>query len=262
MSDPPPTGDHVRANRAAWNEDSDDYQRRHAAQLDTDGPAWGAWSLPEDELRILGDVAGKDVLELGCGAAQWAERLVRRGARCVGCDLSERQLAHAHRRLGAGVPLVQADAEHAPFRAGSFDVVFCDHGAMSFADPYRTVPEVARLLRPGGLFAFNVSSPLKELLWDERRSTDTRLVQRVYFDLHASEDEGETTFNLPYGAWIRLFREHGLRVEDLVELRPPRGAVTSYDGYVRHSEARNHCLENVWVLRREDAGPRVGETPG
>ena len=41
------------------------------------------------------------------------------------------------------VPLVQASAEAVPLADASFDIVFCDHGAMNFADPYRTVPEVA-----------------------------------------------------------------------------------------------------------------------
>src|SRR6202011_4439836 len=111
---------------------------------------------------VLGEVRGKDVLELGCGAAQWSIALALLGARCVGLDNSERQLAHARRLMSeAGVtfPLVHASAEDVPLPAASFDVVFCDHGAMSFADPERTVPEAARLLRPGGLFAFNAESP-------------------------------------------------------------------------------------------------------
>ena len=41
-----------------------------------------------------------------------------------------------------------------PLADSSFDLVFCDHGAMSFCDPAVTLPEVARLLRPGGRFVF------------------------------------------------------------------------------------------------------------
>ena len=46
------------------------------------------WQLPESELQILGDVAGKDVLEYGCGAAQWSILLAQAGARPVGLDNS------------------------------------------------------------------------------------------------------------------------------------------------------------------------------
>jgi Methylase involved in ubiquinone/menaquinone biosynthesis len=67
------------------------------------------------------------------------DRAVRRGARAVGLDLSIRQLAHARRLAGEAserVPFVNANAERTPFADASFDVVFCDHGAMTFADPY------------------------------------------------------------------------------------------------------------------------------
>ena len=69
---------------------------------------------------------------------------------------------------GAGVdfPLVHGSAEATGFPDASFDIAFCDHGAMSFADPYRTVPEAARLLRPGGLLAFSMHTPIIDLVWE------------------------------------------------------------------------------------------------
>jgi 2-polyprenyl-3-methyl-5-hydroxy-6-metoxy-1,4-benzoquinol methylase len=115
-SDPPqvapPDGrlsEHARRNRAAWNADADDYQARHGRQLATVGRAWGTWNLPESELQVLGDVVGRDVLELGCGAAQGSIDLARAGARPVGLDLSEGQLGHARQLIleaGVEVPLV------------------------------------------------------------------------------------------------------------------------------------------------------------
>ena len=59
-------------NRTAWDRRSDDYQQRHGAFIGRDEPGWGMWRIPETELQVLGDVAGRDVLELGCGAAQWS----------------------------------------------------------------------------------------------------------------------------------------------------------------------------------------------
>ncbi len=114
-------------NRAAWDQLSDSYQERHHDFIGRPEPRWGLWQLPESDLQILGDVAGKDVLELGCGAAQWALLLEQQGARVVGLDNSARQLEHA-RAAGATFPLVHAAAEDVPLPDASFDVVFCDHG--------------------------------------------------------------------------------------------------------------------------------------
>jgi SAM-dependent methyltransferase len=230
-------------NRRYWDSWSDEYQQLHASQLNVDDPVWGIWSVPESGLQVLGDVAGKDVLELGCGAAQWSIQLAKRGARIVGLDNSARRLDHAQQLMAeAGVefPVVHSAAETTPFADESFDVVFSDHGAFSWADSVVVVPEAARLLRPGGLLAFNVASPFAEI--------EPRLHQD-YFGMHREDTpEGSVQFNLPYGEWIRLFRRCGLGVEALVEPRPREGAVTTYDYPVEWG--RRWPQEALWKVRR------------
>jgi SAM-dependent methyltransferase len=251
--------DHVAKNREYWNRISAGYQEMHERQLGIVEPTWGVWAIPERELEALGDVAGKDVLELGCGGAQWSVALARRGARMTGLDLSAEQLRFARslvEREGALVTLVEGSAEELPFPDASFDVVFCDHGAMTFADPRRTVPEAARVLRPGGRFVFNIASPILELCIDRAKDrVEDRLVND-YFGLSSWADaDGAITFHLPYGEWIRLFRRSGLVVEDLLELRPPEQATTTYEGYAPIAWARRFPAENIWKLRREGRAP-------
>ena len=248
--------EHVTKNRRGWNSSSDEYEKTHGSQLSANPLAWGTWSIPESDLQVLGEVRGKAVLELGCGAARWSIGLAGLGAHAIGLDLSDRQLHHARRfvdEAGARVPLAQASAEALPFVDASFDIVFCDHGAMSFADPYKTVPEVARILRRGGLFAFNMSSPIRDVCLDPQKDAITPSLQDDYFELHRMdwEDDDTVGFQLPYGKWIRLFRAHDLVVEDLVELRPPPGATTSYDDYVELEWARRWPAENVWKVRKK-----------
>jgi ubiquinone/menaquinone biosynthesis C-methylase UbiE len=202
---------------------------------------------------VLGDVRDKDVLELGCGAAQWSIALARRGAHVVALDNSARQLEHARRAIeaaGVGVTLLHANAEDVPLPDASFDIVFCDHGATTFADPDRTVPEAARLLRPGGLFAFNAESTLHFLCWDEATDTVGDRLQLSYFAEMRSEDGRAVSFARPYGAWIRLFRSNGFVVEDLIELRAPPGAVTTYATFVSYDWARRWPAEQIWRVRR------------
>jgi SAM-dependent methyltransferase len=210
------------------------------------------WQIPEAELNVLGDVKGLDILELGCGAAQWSISLAALGARPVGLDVSARQLEHARRgmaRAGIDFPLVEAGGEDVPQPDESFDVVFCDHGAFNFADPRRLVPESARLLRGGGLLAFNRPSVVIDLCYDiDDERVDERL-RNDYFELDRFEDAETVDFQLPYGDWIRLFRSAGLEVEDLIELRPREGAATTYD-FVPVEWARRWPAENIWKARK------------
>jgi SAM-dependent methyltransferase len=201
---------------------------------------------------VLGDVSGKDVLELGCGAAQWSIALAGLGARPVGLDLSRRQLEHAREAIAeAGVefPLLEASAEDVPLDDESFDVVFCDHGAFNFADPARLVPECARLLRPGGLLAFSMLTPLFDVFWDNEREAVGDQPRNNYFEHRGFEDDEGVDFQLPYGEWIRLFRANGLLVDDLIELRPSPDAESSYDT-VELEWARRLPAEHIWKARK------------
>lgn len=227
------TSTHERHNRAFWDADADDYQALHSPQLD-EPRRWGVWALAEDEIAALGPTAGHDVLELGCGAAQWSIALARDGARCIGLDISTAQLGHARRGTAtdAVVPLVCASGEAVPLRDESFDLVFCDHGAFSFCDPDRAVAEAARLLRPGGRLVFNHSTLLHTLCWDVEADRVRSKLRRPYFGAGRYDwEDGTADFHLTYGEWIRCFAGHGLSIEDLIELRPPADASTTYNGF-------------------------------
>ncbi len=252
--------DHAALNRRVWDEQADDYQARHGGQLEkSGGTAWGVWQIPESELRVLGDVAGLDVLELGCGAAQWSIALAGRGARPTGLDNSARQLEHARELMAAaGVefPLVHASAESTGLPSQSFDVVFCDFGAMTFTDPSLSVPEAARLLRPGGLFAFSALTPIVDLVWPPGAEHPGERLAVDYWDgIRRFEEPGEpVAFQLPYGEWIALFRSNGLQIEDLIELRPPADGESSYRSVEDREWSRRWPMEHIWRLRlRSDA---------
>ena len=245
---------HAATNRALWERTSDDYEQRHAASLaGQNALAWGLWRVPERELQLLGDVAGKDILEYGCGAARWSIALAQTGARPVGLDLSPTQLAHARRLMaeaGVDFPLIEASAEAVPLPDASFDIVFCDWGAMTFCDPYLTVPEVSRLLRPGGLFVFSTATPISIIAQDFAAETETDRLHNDYFGMHRLEWPDEVDFQLPYGEWLRLFRRNGLIVEDLVEPQAPADATSSYRSPEQLAWARRWPMENIWKLRK------------
>jgi SAM-dependent methyltransferase len=240
-------------NRAFWNSASDAYQTAHGPRLKERALAWDVWRVPEAELGVLGQVEGRDVLELGCGAAQWALALAQNGARAVGLDLSDQQLAHARalsRLVTAAIPLVQGNAENLPFRNEAFDVVFCDHGATVFAVPENTVAEASRVLRPAGLFAFCMSTPIRDVCVDPAAGGVQSQLTADYFELSVLDDGESVEYQLPYGAWIRLFRRHSFVVEDLIELQAPAHATTTYSDFVPVAWARKWPAEHIWKLKK------------
>ena len=155
---------YVETNRAHWDIRAADYAldaRRLRAQPE---PTWGSFDVPQSQVPMLpADPAGAEVLELGCGTGYVSAWAARAGARPVGLDNSARQLATAQRmqhEFGLPYPLVQADAECVPLADACFDVVISEYGASIWCDPYRWVPEAARLLRPGGRLVFLCNSTL------------------------------------------------------------------------------------------------------
>jgi SAM-dependent methyltransferase len=215
----------------------------------------------------MGDPAGRDILEIGCGAARWSIGLARKGARAVGLDLTPAQLGHARRlqRTSPARPrLVRGDAERLPFDASTFDIVFSDWGAMTFCDPYRTVPEAARVLRLGGQLLFATTSPLRVLAQNRRNDRMGRRLRFDYFGIHKITYRGEeVNFALPYGEWVRLFLENGFRIDALLEARPLERVRSRYLRKNEEDWARRFPHEIIWSVRKSGpaASPSAARRP-
>jgi SAM-dependent methyltransferase len=248
--------EHVRRNRVLWDGWAKDYVAPAERSWARDTPTWGIWGVPESEVGLIpDDVAGKDVIELGCGTAYISAWLTRRRARVVGIDNSEAQLATARRlqqAYGLDFPLVHGNAETVPYPDASFDFAISEYGACLWADPYRWVPEAARVLRPGGRLRFLVNSFLMALCTPaEDGVAATERLLRPAFGMHRVEWAGDqgVEFHLSHGDWIRLLRRSGFEIEDLVELRPAEGATTRYP-FVTLEWARQWPCEEVWKARK------------
>ena len=248
-----------RLNRTAWDRSAARYEETHAAALArSGGAAWGVWRIPERRLRLLDPLRGRDALELGCGAGWWSIALARRGARVVGLDLSPRRLAQARERgadAGVAVRWIRGAAERIPSPAARFDLVLSDYGATTFADPRRWIPEVGRVLRPGGALVFAHASPWRSVAQDRRSDRMGLRLRRPYFGLHLLRDRDSVEFQLPYGEWIQRFAAAGLTVERLVELPAPEDTDSSYVRVGDLGWARRWPMESIWKLRK---GPNRG----
>jgi ubiquinone/menaquinone biosynthesis C-methylase UbiE len=216
---------------------------------------WGIFGVPEASLSVLGEVAGLDALELGCGTAYFSAWLAKRGARPVGVDPTPAQLATAREmqaEFGLEFPLVEAAAEDVPLPDASFDLVHSEYGASIWADPYRWIPEAARLVRPGGRLVFLRNSTLV-ILCQQLDAPATEQLMRPQNGLYRIEwpDTGEIEFHLPHAELIEVLRENGFGVERLIELYAPEDAEThAYYDYVTAEWARRWPAEEIWVARK------------
>ena len=249
--------DSVRANVAKWTRTNAEFTDASAgrAWAPDHEVTWGVFGVPESEIGSLGEVAGLDVVELGCGTAYFSARLARRGARPVGVDPTPAQLETARRlqgETGVEFPLVEAPAESVPLLDASFDLAFSEYGASLWADPERWVPEAARLLRPGGRLVFLTNSLLLYLCVPPV-GVVTEQLQRPQFGMGRIAWPGELgiEYHRPHGEWIRLLRASGFEIEALHELRPHEGAVDhGYYDFVTLEWARKWPAEEIWVARK------------
>jgi len=233
-------GDETRsANRRWWNHAASAYLREHGQDLGVTDFLWCPEGLRESEARLLGDVAGRSVLEVGCGSAPCSRWLATHGAAPVGLDLSDGMLTEAAKcgsQSGIAVPLVQADATALPFGARSFDVVCSAFGGFPFvADAGAALAEVARVLRPAGRLVFSVTHPFHWVFPDDSDPAHLQ-VTGSYFDRSPYvefDEQGRPMYvehHRTMGDWIRLLVAAGLVLDDVIEptWQPGREVVWGY----------------------------------
>ncbi|BDU01281.1 MULTISPECIES: class I SAM-dependent methyltransferase [Nocardia] len=218
------------ASRRWWDADAAQYHETHGDFLGVDSAGgefvWCPEGLHEGDMRFLGDVSGKRVLEIGCGSAPCSRWLAGQGARPVGLDLSrgmlERGLA-VMARGGPRVPLVQADAEALPFAEASFDLACSAFGAVPFvADSGLVMREVARVLRPGGRWVFSVNHPMRWIFPDDPgpaglTATIPYFDRTPYVELDGDDVPVYVEHHRTIGDRVREIVAAGLVVEDIVE---------------------------------------------
>jgi SAM-dependent methyltransferase len=249
--------DYVAVNREGWTQANAEYTDRQAegawAQEEI---TWGKWSIPERDLRVLPDLAGKEVVELGCGTGYFGAWLKRAGAqRVVGVDVTPAQLDTARRmneQHGLGLEFVEANAEETGLPADSFDFAFSEYGASIWCDPAKWIPEAARLLRTEGELVFLRGSTLQILCSPDTGPVVEQLVrpQKGLYKLEWYDDDPGVEFHPPVSEMHRILRESGFELLDFRELYAPENARDhEYYDTVPSAWAKRWPDEEIWRLR-------------
>lgn len=251
--------DYAVRNRAAWTESNARYTAGSARESwAQDEITWGVWRSKESDVGILPDVSGMDVIELGCGTAYFGAWLKKRGARrVVGVDITPAQLDTA-REMNAdfdlGIELIEANAEEVPLPDASFDLALSEYGASIWCDPYRWIPEAARLLRKRGELVFMRNTDLQMVCSPDDDHVVERLV-RPLKGMHRLDwtEDGKTTteFHLGTSEMFQLLVRSGFDVIDYRELYARDDAVDHpYYSFVPAEWARRWPAEEIWRARK------------
>ena len=251
---------YLQGNIDAWQEEAANYVEHAEAAWASDCPNWGIWNIPESNVGLLpADMSGLSCIELGCGTAYVSAWMCRRGARVVAIDPTPNQLETA-RRLQKEHQLEfvieEGFAESVPYPDESFDFAISEYGAALWADPYKWIPEAARLLKSGGRLVFVTNSPLWVLCVSDSDGKDAlgSELLRPYFGMHKTnwkDYPGETEFHLTHGDWISLLRDNGFIVERLVEFQAPPGSTTTFEGWANAEWAAQWPAEEAWIARKQ-----------
>jgi SAM-dependent methyltransferase len=256
------SSDSISSNIALWSRvNAEHTDARAAHEWGQAEMVWGTFAIPEPDLGSpLGDVSGLDIVELGCGTAYFSAWFAQRGARPVGVDPTPAQLATARRmqeQTGIRFPLIEAPAERVPLPDASFDLAFSEYGASLWADPELWVAEAARLLRPGGRLIFLTNSVLVYLCMPDAGVAQESLMRPQFgmYSIRWPNTQGPegVEFHLAHGDWIRLLRDKGFEVENLIEVQAPADAQEhGYYEVVTPRWAQQWPAEEIWVARRRD----------
>lgn len=261
---PPPAApaelpDYAQINRDHWNRQAANWADWGRDDWDLAEPAWGIWRIPNAELPLLpDDMKEVRAIELGCGTGYVSSWMHRRGARVVGIDPSQNQLATA-RRLSdehdVDIEWIEGIGEAVPKPDDAFDFAISEYGAAIWADPYAWIPEAHRILRSGGELVF-----LGHTMWQQvctPHVPDGRAeanLHNSYFGWHKAdwsviEQDSGIEFNLPVSEWMKLFDKTGFDVVAFHELQAPE----HWEGerfWIPAEWAKRWPSEQVWHLRK------------
>lgn len=253
MSEP----DYLARTREAWGKMSVDFFEPGRRSWESDEITWGMWNLKESDLKVLGNLSqfkGLKTIELGCGTGYISAWLAKLGAEPIGIDPTPEQLANARqfqKEFNLEFPLIEGYAESLPFPDETFDFAISEYGAAIWADAHAWIPEAARVLKPGSRLVFLRNSTLS-VLCSQATGPALPELQRDYFGLNRVEwtsDEPEE-FHLPTGPMIRLLRQSGFEIENLIELQAPEGMKVRYE-YITSEWAHRWPSEEIWVARKQ-----------
>ena len=218
--------DYPKEARKNYNLMAESYHRTRTNKK-TNGWFYNEWLEMPTTLKLLGNVKGKKILDMGCGTGLYARILKQRGAHVYGIDISEGMLAIARREV-PGVVFVQGNAEKLPYNNKSFDIVLAALMLEYFPSWENVFKEVRRVLKPRGIFIFSMGNPVMNAsVRIMHHGKKIRDVQRYFHEgLHISQwdvDDKKVPMkwhHKTYSTVIKNIVKHQFTILDYEDAKP------------------------------------------
>jgi ubiquinone/menaquinone biosynthesis C-methylase UbiE len=165
--------------------------------------------------RLVGNVAGLKVADIGCGTGRHALRLAAAGAEVTAVDFSREMLNRARGKPGAErVRFIHHDiTKRLPLESESFDRVFCCLVVDHISDVNSFFSELARLRRPGGFVTISVMHPAMMLKGVQARFTDPASGRKISPQSYPNQISDYVRAAVSAGLAIDHISEHAIDTE-------------------------------------------------
>lgn len=168
-----------------WNESSKYFQEDY--KIHTKTPQYEPYSPNESDLKLLGNVKGKRILEVGCGGGQCSIALAKKGAICTGIDISKEQLKYAENlaeKNKVKIKFIKGDFQDlSRFKSSSLDIAFSAFAFQYSPNLKKLFKQVYRILKKNGIFIFSLDHPFYHLI-----DSKTHKIKRSYFKIGKYEE--------------------------------------------------------------------------
>jgi ubiquinone/menaquinone biosynthesis C-methylase UbiE len=209
--------DMSRETKTWWEYNAQNYQKKCKIPIDIH---YGPGSPNEKNLKLLGNIEGKNILEIGCGGAQCGIAMAKQKAIVTGMDISNEQLEFAKclaEENKVKITLQQGDISNLrKIKSNSQDIIFSAWALQYVSDLGKCFKEVYRVLRKNGIFVFSFGHRLHEII-----NPKTRKITTSYFDIgrYTEREKGHlfVMYTRNIGEIVDVLVEAGFNVERIIE---------------------------------------------
>jgi ubiquinone/menaquinone biosynthesis C-methylase UbiE len=206
-------------------------------------------------LKMLGNVRGKKILDIGCGTGLYARILKKKGANVKGIDISERMVEIARKEV-PNIEFKIGTAEKLPYKSKEFDIVLAALMTEYLSSWNKMLKEVKRVLKPHGLFIFSTGNPVinaqHKLYYKGRKFREIKDYFRERLKISCWDKDGKSVkmiwHHKTYGTIVKYIVKNGFELIDYEDAKPIKTAKKYFPEY--YKKTMNMPYFCTWKVRK------------